>query len=447
MNCSRFSRQCLAALQLGVSLLPWVWWSPAWGAVIRAPEVSAQLTENILNMEREQEDAYETYFGRDLAEVSQTPAEIAVTLAQLEQETGQRAAVLWVKPQEDFLHLVLITPGEEPIVRDLPEVSPSTLRAGAQIFHRELRDPFSRRYLQIGQRLHQWLIEPFEAEFLQPREIDSLLVCLWSGVRGLPLAALHDGEQFLIEKYNVTTIPAFNLVDHDYTPLERPKVLAMGASEFSQQSPLPAVPLELGNILDIFQGKRSFLNEEFTVTALEDQLQQAVRAYQPFNIVHLATHASFNPGAPDQSYIQFWDRRLRLDEISEIPWNQPPLELLVLSACETAVGNGDAELGFAGLALNAGVKSALASLWSVSDAGTLVLMSEFYQQLNQSTTKAEALRQAQLKLLRKEVQIQSDRLVLSRGTIPVPDNLQVDGQTEFSHPFFWAGFTLISSPW
>jgi CHAT domain-containing protein len=136
-----------------------------------------------------------------------------------------------------------------------------------------------------------------------------------------------------------------------------------------------------------------------------------------------------------------------LDEISEIPWNRPPLELLVLSACETAVGNGDAELGFAGLALNAGVKSALASLWSVSDAGTLVLMSEFYQQLNQSTTKAEALRQAQLKLLRKEVQIQSDRLVLSRGTIPVPDNLQVDGQTEFSHPFFWAGFTLISSPW
>ncbi|MEY2979479.1 MAG: hypothetical protein RLZZ435_3618, partial [Cyanobacteriota bacterium] len=191
----------------------------------------------------------------------------------------------------------------------------------------------------------------------------------------------------------------------------------------------------------------SFLNEEFTVTALEDQLQQAVRAYQPFNVVHLATHASFNPGTPDQSYIQFWDRPLRLDEISEIPWNRPPLELLVLSACETAVGNGDAELGFAGLALNAGVKSALASLWSVSDAGTLVLMSEFYQQLNHSTTKAEALRQAQLKLLRKEVQIQSDRLVLSRGSMPVPANLNVEAQAEFSHPFFWAGFTLISSPW
>jgi len=399
-------------------------------------------------MEREQENSYETYFSRDLAEVSQSPAEIAVTLAQLEQQTGQRAAVLWIKPQAEFLHLVLVTPGEAPIVRDLPNVSPAALTSAVQLFRREVMDPFSRRHLTLGKRLHEWLIEPFEADFLEPRDIDSLLVCLWSGLRGLPLAALYDGEQFLIEKYNVTTIPAFNLIDPDYTPpSERRNILAMGASEFQEQAPLPAVPLELRNILDVFQEKRSFLNQDFTVSALENQLRQAMRDYKPFNVVHLATHASFQPGNPKQSYIQFWDRRLHLDEIASLPWNRPPLDLLVLSACETAVGNHEAEMGFAGLALNAGVKSALASLWSVSDAGTLVLMSEFYQQLQNAPTKAEALRQAQLRLLRKESQVQSDRLILSRGEVSVPANLNLSGQDEFSHPFFWAGFTLISSPW
>jgi len=385
---------------LGVSILLLSDLSPALGAIIRAPEVSADLSEKILGMEREQEKTYETYFNRELAEVSQSPAEIAVTLARMEQETGQRAAVLWVQPRSEFLHLVLITPGEAPIVRDLPEVSPATIRSAAQLFRREIMDPFSKRHLTIGERRHQWLIEPFEAEFLESRGIDSLLVCLWAGMRGLPLGALYDGEQFLIEKYSVTTIPAFNLVDHDYTPpSQRRNILAMGASEFEEQAPLPAVPLELENILNSFQTERSFLNQEFTVANLEQQLRQANQDYAPFNVVHLATHASFHPGTPDNSYIQFWDRRLRLNEMATLPWNRPPLDLLFLSACETAVGNNEAEMGFAGLALNAGVKSALASLWSVSDAGTLVLMSEFYQQLQNAPTKAEALRQAQLTLL------------------------------------------------
>lgn len=446
MTFSLPSFKTLAAL-VSVLLLPSLCPSTALGAIIRAPQVSPELSEKILGMEREQENIYETYFDRELAEVSQSPADIAVTLAELEQETGQRAAVLWVKPQAEFLHLVLITPGEEPIVRDLPDVSPTTIVSAAQLFRREVMDPFSRRYLTIGERLHQWLIEPFEAEFLKPRGIDSLLVCLWSGLRGLPLGAIYDGKQFLIEKYSVTTIPAFNLIDHQYTdPSQRRNILAMGASEFQDQAPLPAVPLELGNISKTFQQERSFLNQDFTVANLEQQLRQADRDYSPFNVVHLATHASFQPGTPANSYIQFWDRRLHLNEIADIPWNRP-LDLLVLSACETAVGNNEAEMGFAGLALNAGVKSALASLWSVSDAGTLVLMSEFYQQLQSAPTKAEALRQAQLRLLRKESQVQSDRLILSRGEISVPSSLNLTGQTEFSHPFFWAGFTLISSPW
>ena len=402
----------------------------------------------IMQMEAEQEATYEGYFGRDLADVSQEPADIAATLDRLAEETGQRAAVLWVKPEETYLHLVLIPPDGEPIVRDIAEVPNSTLLALVQLFRREITDPSSRLHLPLGKRLHEWIIEPFETEILIPQEIDSLLVCLWSGMRSLPMAALYDGEQFLVEKYSVTTIPAFNLVEHRYNGnRSQSRILAMGASEFEIQATLPAVPFELQNIGNIFGSDRAFLNQDFTVTNLQNQLTQSFQDYAPIDIVHLATHATFQPGKPENSYIQFWDRPLRLSEMADISWNQPELDLLVLSACETALGNPQAELGFAGLALQAGVKSALASLWSVSDGGTLVLMSEFYQQLLNTPTKAEALRQAQLSLLNNEVQVTRDRLVLSRGTTPLPESLNALSQEDLSHPFFWAGFTLISSPW
>jgi CHAT domain-containing protein len=125
------------------------------------------------------------------------------------------------------------------------------------------------------------------------------------------------------------------------------------------------------------------------------------------------------------------------------------VELLVLSACTTAVGDEDAELGFAGLAVQAGVKSALASLWYVSDAGTLGLMSEFYQQLRTAPIKAEALRQAQLGMLKGKVRLQDGRLHNSgslQGT-PLPGELVARGDKNLSHPYYWAAFTMIGSPW
>ena len=408
------------------------------------------VSPSVFKMEQDQEKTYEQYFGRELAEVTQTPEDIAQTLLRLEAETGTRAAVLWIKPEENYLHLVLVTPGKEAIVRDLSEVPKATLLPLVQLFRQEVTNSLSDLYLPLGKRLHQWMIDPFEKDFLEPENIDTLLICAWGGLRSLPFAALQDGEQFLIEKYAIANIPAFNLIDHTYSGRSKNgNILAMGASEFQTLQSLPAVPLELQNILNSFGGKpgRSFLNADFTVQNLEDQLQQASLRYQPIEIVHLATHAAFLPGTPNNSYIQFWDRPLRLDEMSRLNWKNPPLELLVLSACETALGNAEAELGFAGLALQSGVKSALASLWSVSDSGTLALMSEFYQQLQDAPTKAQALRQSQLYLLQNKDLFQGDRLVLSRGAVSVPQNLELSTDEDFSHPFFWAGFTLISSPW
>ncbi len=147
------------------------------------------------------------------------------------------------------------------------------------------------------------------------------------------------------------------LTDAAYTSIKTAPVLAMGASEFSNRNSLPAVPLELALVTQNNRRDRFFLNQEFTLNNLQSQLKT-----QPFRVIHLATHANFQAGAPSNSYVQLWNTRLQLNQIRQLGW-QNPIELLVLSACETAIGDRNAELGFAGLAVSAGVKSAIASLW------------------------------------------------------------------------------------
>lgn len=406
------------------------------------------LSDKILGMERSLETEFETYFEQNLADVTQTPEDIAHTLARMGEETGTTPAVLWAIPRGDHLHLVLITPNGEPIVRDLYDVPNAVLLKTVQAFQKDISHANNRTYLQSAQQLYQWLLEPFEADYLETAGVDMLLVCLGSGLRGLSMAAIHDGNQFLIEKYSLTQIPAFNLIETDYDSLQQRQVLAMGSSEFEHHPPLPAVPMELANVLwELSSARtsqapwenRSLLNQGFTLDNVNSLL-----ANHEFDIIHLATHASFAPGKPQNSYIQFWDTPLGLDQLRNLNWQESP-DLLVLSACETAVGDNEAELGFAGVALQSGAKSAVASLWDVSDVGTMALMSEFYQGLTVMPTKAEALQQAQIKLLRGDVHLAANRLKLSRGEVSLP--MALGGHENLSHPFYWAGFTLLSSPW
>ncbi|AIE75338.2 MULTISPECIES: CHAT domain-containing protein [unclassified Synechocystis] len=415
-----------------------------------APAFSQTLSEKIVAMEKAREREFAGYFGQSFGEVTQTPEEIAQTLQKIGQETGTKPAVLWIIPEKDFLHLVLVTPDLAPIVVDLYDVPEAVLRPVVAAFQQELKFSQTVTRRTAAQQLYQWIIAPY-AETLQAQGIDTLLFCLGNGVRGLPMAALFDGQEFLLEKYSLTNIPAFNLINSDYKPLQPGNILAMGASEFANQSPLPAVPLELDNVIwamainrpteDRWQGD-TFLNQDFTI----DRLQTELAEKRP-SIVHLATHSYFRSGKPANSYIEFWDDRLKLDKVSKINWRSPALELLVLSACQTALGDDEAELGFAGLALKAGVKSVVASFWNVDDGATLVLMSEFYRQLGQTPTKAEALRQAQLKMLRGELVADLEQSGLSRGAIAVPPSLVNLGQADFSAPYYWASFTMLSSPW
>jgi CHAT domain-containing protein len=307
---------------------------------------------------------------------------------------------------------------------------------------REVTDITSRApdYLPPAQKMYQWLVAPLEAD-LKALSIENLVFIVDAGLRSVPLAALHDGQGFLVEKYSVGLMPSFSLTDTRYRDIKNAQVLAMGASKFTNHTPLPSVPVELSFITSLWKGQ-SFLNTGFTLDNLKSQRRQT-----PFGIIHLATHAFFQPGKPTNSYIQLADTKLRIDQLRQLGWDNSLVQLLVLSACQTAQGDEQVELGFAGLGVQAGVKSALASLWFVSDEGTMALMAEFYEELKQAPIKAEALRRAQVAMLKGEVRLEDGKLVTSSRTVTLPPELARLGNQNLSHPKFWAAFTMIGNPW
>ncbi|WP_160148443.1 CHAT domain-containing protein [[Leptolyngbya] sp. PCC 7376] len=351
---------------------------------------------------------------------------------------------------EDPLEVIITTANDEIVVKTLP----ITRRQLKQLERELLRvaitpnQIFRRRLDRALESIHQQVFEPIE-ETLREEEISNLLISLGRDLRSVPWAALYDGEQYLIEKYSLSITPNLSLTDTSYRPLHDREMLAMGASSFSELNDLPAVPTELELITQQFDNSRYFLNEEFT----EENLLAARDEINP-GIIHLATHASFQGGNLQNSYIQLWgEEQLAISEMKQLQWfREPPVELLVLSACQTALGNPEAELGFGGLAIQAGVRSAVASLWEVSDVGTMALMSEFYQNLRDPNirTKAEALRQAQIALIRGDVRIDGNQL---RGGTRSPYSIELSGNftaptsNSLAHPYYWSAFTLIGSPW
>ncbi|MBD2016725.1 CHAT domain-containing protein [Microcoleus sp. FACHB-53] len=346
------------------------------------------------------------------------------------------------RQDSDLLELILVTPEGKPIRKRVPGTTRSSVLKVAEQLRSELTDITSRssEYLPPAQNMYQWLVAPLEAD-LKALDIQNLVFIMDSGLRSIPMSALHDGQGFLVEKYSVSLMPSLGLTDSRYKDIKDSQVLAMGASKFSNQAPLPAVPVELSQITSLWKGQ-SFLNQEFTLTNLKAQRRQ-----KPFGIVHLATHAFFQPGEPSNSYIQLSDTKLGLNQLRQLGWNDPAVELLVLSACKTAQGNEEVELGFAGLAVQAGVKSALASLSFISDEGTMALMTEFYEQLQQAPIKSEALRRAQVAMLKGEVKLEDGQLITPSQTLPLPPELAKLGNQTLSHPKFWAAFTLIGNPW
>ncbi len=378
---------------------------------------------------------YESYYQNKFTNQYLELPEIQQRLTQLKKLTGTSTALIYAIPGETHLDLLLITPDTKTHHR-IPAANNKALTPILQSLRITTVNPAStpQDYLPPAQQLHQWIIAPLETD-LKTQNIDTLIFCMGTGLRSMPLAALHDGKQFLVEKYNLALIPAFNLLDHRPSFLSGTQLLAMGATEFKTQNPLPAVELELSTITQTLWPGRSLLNQDFTLENLQQE-----RSKTPYGIIHLATHADISAQSAENSYLQFWDQAFPLSHMRDLNLRTPTVQLLVLSACRTALGTPQAELGFAGLSIQSGAKATIASLWSVSDGGSMILMTELYRQLKTSDIKAQALRNSQIALL-------SGKITLNTLYPTLPPALNTLKDADLTHPYYWAAFTLIGNPW
>ncbi|MGP1385217.1 MAG: CHAT domain-containing protein [Thainema sp.] len=274
-------------------------------------------------------------------------------------------------------------------------------------------------YLPLAKQVYSWLIEPL-ADRLAATETETLVFVLDGALRNVPMSVLYDevAEQHLIEKYAIALTPGLQLFDPKPLAERRIQAIVGGLTESRQGfSALPAVAQEVETIESEVPSE-ILLNDAFQKEQLEDEVISL-----NFPVVHLATHGQFSSDL-EETFILTWDDRINANELSsllqttELNQNEA-IELLILSACETAAGDDRAALGLAGVAVRSGARSTLATLWQVNDAGTSKLMGEVYRRLGDANlTKAEVLQQAQLSLLQDD---------------------------EYAHPFFWAPFVLLGN--
>ena len=266
---------------------------------------------------------------------------------------------------------------------------------------RDLPKPHTLRTVQRkSQKVYNWLIQPELEAALKSIDNPTLVFVLDGALRNVPPAVLYDGKQYLIEKYNLALIPSQQLVEAK--PLQKNlSAIAAGLSKPSAGfSALPNVERELEKI-DSQIPSDVLLNEEFTSKTLQERINSL-----PYPVLHLATHGKFSSKAEETFIVAWNNERIYVKDFNQLvqtaEQKKPEaIELLVLSACQTALGDDKAALGIAGVAFQAGARSTIASLWNLDDASTSILMSQFYQELaDKKLTKAEALRNAQIKLLK-----------------------------------------------
>ena len=296
------------------------------------------------------------------------------------------------------------------------EVKADDLAQEVRKFRQKLEKRTTREYLPHAQKLYDWLIRPLEPD-LKSLTTDTLVFVPDGPLRSIPMAALHDGKQFLINKYAIAITPGLNLTDPRPVKRENVKVLSAGLTDSVQGfPPLPNISNELRVIQGLYGGT-PLLNRNFLNSNLEKELKN-----KQFTIMHIASHGQFESDVR-KSFLLTFDGKLTMDQLEQyvglFKFREDPLELLTLSACETAVGDNRAALGLAGIAIKAGARSALATLWYIDDQASSELVSEFYRQLQDpSISRSIALKRAQLKLLSNK---------------------------SYEHPGYWSPFLLINN--
>ena len=330
----------------------------------------------------------------------------------------RQAAVIYPIILRDRLEVILSLPGK-PLRHYSTQIPQAELEAEIEKLRQTVGIRSRRAFYEPAQNLYNWLIRPALTDLVDSG-IETLVFVPDGSFRNIPMAVLSDGEHYLIEKYNIALTPGLQLLAP--RPLEEIKLKTLVAGLTEERhgfAPLDYVKVELEDIQNQLNSK-VLLNQEFTQQSLQTKMESA-----EYPIVHIATHGQFSSILED-TFLLAWDSRIQIKQLNRILQTQTlkqqeAIELLVLSACETAVGDRRAALGLAGMAVRAGARTTLATLWMVSDESTALAMKNFYQQLTQpqvQMTKAKALRQSQLNLIHS---------------------------TRFKHPYYWAPFILVGN--
>ena len=348
-----------------------------------------------------------------------------------------------------FIDLTLITSDNTVIARrtELPLAEFATLLRG---FYGKIT---SQRSLEPAlpsseaSRLYALFLEPVQ-DVLSTENISTVLVSADRGLQAIPFSALARQGQYAVDNLSFSFTPSLSLTDLSI-PLANPdldEILIMGSTEFSDLAPLPYVNQEVKNIAQYYGGQ-SVLGARFTSSRAVSDLRSSSES-----LIHLATHADFKGGKPDESMIYTSDGSISFEDFKSIRRQRQanPINLFVLSACRSALGDSDSEMGLAGMALQAGSKSAIGSLWYVDDVATSAFFSQFYRYLSRGVTKSTALTQTQRDFALGKVKIEGSDVVFGSGDVllsGLSGSQKYNYPNDFTHPFFWSGFVLLGTPW
>lgn len=362
----------------------------------------------------------------------------ALQVSELENFLRCNLAIATDIPQIDPTAAILypiILPNQLAVILRLPETGQLQVHINAIAQSEveqtldQLRRELGRQYVSpegeaLSQQVYDWLIRPFSSA-LAASNVETLVFVLDAALRNVPMAALHDGQQYLVEQYAIALTPSLQLFAPEPLTKIRLNALTFGLSEIRSNFPPHQNFAPLQNVETELQAIQSqipsevFLNQEFTQAALQEQV-----GTEPFSVVHLATHGQFSSD-PQQTFVLAWDGQIDVNTLSSILQRRDQssteaIELLILSACQTADGDDRAALGLAGVAVRSGARSTLASLWNIDDRATTELISRFYQELSNPgapITRAEALRRAQVALI----------------------------QSDYPEPLFWSPYVLVGN--